>query len=233
MICVHSTIRGLSGKYHSGQLFSLFGQIKKTCFRSFLTFYVQKADILGSFGQQNGKIGTIISPYHLAIRSPCPPPVPPQHIFQLLTSLTLPGQDSGQSFPAVFYAGFLKSVEIQSVKESVDSFLRTVKIIVFQKLPDILPHPGNLSKYFFVLHHKLRFAVFYLDSLPFRSFCFLRKWMSQSRFTHHSHEQHFPSDAYPVLALLSVIKRPGLLDLFKSVHIPKSFCRSVRYPHSL
>ena len=49
----------MSGKYHSGQLFSLFSQIKKTCFRSFLSFRGQKAENLGSFRKQNGKIGTI------------------------------------------------------------------------------------------------------------------------------------------------------------------------------
>ena len=59
MICVYTTNRGLSGKYHSGQLFSIFGQIKKTCFRSFLSFRGQKAENHGSFRKQNGKIGTI------------------------------------------------------------------------------------------------------------------------------------------------------------------------------
>ena len=59
LICVHSTIGILSGKYDSGQLWWILGQVKITCFRSFLSFHSQKADIFRSFRKANGKIGTI------------------------------------------------------------------------------------------------------------------------------------------------------------------------------
>ena len=76
-----------------------------------------------------------------------------------LSKHALSGQCPRQSLPTVFYAGFLKSSQIQPLQESVDSLIRTIKIIVFQKLPDVLPRPGNPGKYFIVIHHKLRFAV--------------------------------------------------------------------------
>ena len=65
-----------------------------------------------------------------------------------LSEHVLSGQSPGQSLPAVFYAGFLKFAQVQPLQESVDSLIRTIKIIVFQKLPDILTCPCDLGEYF-------------------------------------------------------------------------------------